>query len=196
MVIAFISSRPRPRSPGSPPRQGVRSVTTSTRGQLNCRSNSSGRGQISSSLCLMSDAFVVVPGGNSFRSATFKIPAHSGWENVRGTRSLVSAPHAQAGTPPGHPEDIALPICVEDGPGILQILREHHATWVAARKQGHLVHLLVDSPSRRLGSRSSAKTAIDDSSLGRLARSAEPNRDMATGGVLVCRDFGTEEMID
>ena len=109
MVIAFISSRPRPRSPGSPPRQGVRSVTTSTRGQLNCRSNSSGRGQISSSLCLMSDAFVVVPGGNSFRSATFKIPAHSGWENVRGTRSLVSAPHAQAGTPPGPPRGHSSP---------------------------------------------------------------------------------------
>jgi hypothetical protein len=34
-----------------------------------------------------------------------------------------------------HPEDIALPICVEDGPGILQILREHHAAWVAARKK-------------------------------------------------------------
>ena len=34
-----------------------------------------------------------------------------------------------------HPEDMALPRSVDDGPGILQILRVHHAPWVEAKRQ-------------------------------------------------------------
>ena len=37
--------------------------------------------------------------------------------------------------PLASPEDLALPQCVEDGPGILRILREHHAGWVEAKKK-------------------------------------------------------------
>jgi len=33
-----------------------------------------------------------------------------------------------------HPEDPALPQCVEDGAGILRIVREHHSTWAEVQK--------------------------------------------------------------
>ena len=28
------------------------------------------------------------------------------------------------------PSDMSMPVCVEDGPAILRIIREHHAEWV------------------------------------------------------------------
>src|SRR4051812_48981785 len=34
-----------------------------------------------------------------------------------------------------NPEDLALPQCVEDGAGVLQIVHEHYSTWAEARKQ-------------------------------------------------------------
>ena len=69
---------------------------------------------------LMSDAFVVVPGGIGRVLGTMMIwqliqvghlqNTRSFWlKNVRGTRSLVSAPHAPAGTPPGPPRGYSSP---------------------------------------------------------------------------------------
>ena len=96
---------------------------------------------------LMSDAFVVVPGGIGTVLETLMI-----WQLLQ-VGHLHNTPLILAGEmytelvawcgrhmlrPELHlanPEDIALPICVEDGPGILQILREHHAAWLAAGKQ-------------------------------------------------------------
>jgi hypothetical protein len=37
--------------------------------------------------------------------------------------------------PLAHPEDIALSQCVEDGPGILRILRGHYDAWEKGRTQ-------------------------------------------------------------
>jgi hypothetical protein len=31
--------------------------------------------------------------------------------------------------PLASPEDMKIPVCVEDGPAILRIIREHHAAW-------------------------------------------------------------------
>jgi hypothetical protein len=31
--------------------------------------------------------------------------------------------------PLASPEDMTIPVCVEDGPAILRIIREHHAVW-------------------------------------------------------------------
>ena len=33
------------------------------------------------------------------------------------------------------PEDLALPHCVDDTPGIIEIVRAHHAAWLEARQQ-------------------------------------------------------------
>jgi hypothetical protein len=35
----------------------------------------------------------------------------------------------RADCPLASPEDMTIPTCVEDGPAILKILREHHARW-------------------------------------------------------------------
>ena len=96
---------------------------------------------------LMSDAFVVVPGGIGTVLETLMI-----WQLLQ-VGHLHNTPLILVGKmytelvawcrrhmlrPELHlanPEDIALPICVEDGPGVLQILREHHAAWLAAGKQ-------------------------------------------------------------
>ena len=40
--------------------------------------------------------------------------------------------------PLAHPEDIALPQCVEHGPGILRILCGHYDAWEKGRKQGEM----------------------------------------------------------
>jgi hypothetical protein len=38
--------------------------------------------------------------------------------------------------PLASPQDMSIPVCVEDGPAILRIIRQHHAGWVAAREHG------------------------------------------------------------
>ncbi len=96
---------------------------------------------------LMSDAFVVVPGGIGTVLETMMI-----WQLLQ-VRQLQNTPLILAGkmyeelvawastymlrpeVPLASPEDLALPQCVEDGPGILRILREHHAGWVEAKKK-------------------------------------------------------------
>jgi predicted Rossmann-fold nucleotide-binding protein len=96
---------------------------------------------------LMSDAFVVVPGGigtvletmmiwqllqvGHLQNTTLILAGKMYAELIAWCRHHMLRPELHL----AHPEDMALPICVEDGPGILHILREHHATWVAARKQ-------------------------------------------------------------
>ena len=37
--------------------------------------------------------------------------------------------------PLASPEDMTIPVCVEDGPAIIQVIREHHAAWKTAQGQ-------------------------------------------------------------
>ena len=96
---------------------------------------------------LVSDAFIVVPGGIGTVLETMMI-----WQLLQ-VRQLQNTPLILAGKmyedlvawartsmlrpelPLASPEDFALPQCVQDGPGILRIIREHHAGWVEARKK-------------------------------------------------------------
>jgi len=97
---------------------------------------------------IMSDAFVVVPGGIGTVLETMMV-----WQLLQ-VRQLQNTPLILAGKmyeelvawgrtsmlrpeiPLASPEDFVLPQCVEDGAGILRIIREHHAGWVEARKRG------------------------------------------------------------
>jgi len=92
---------------------------------------------------LMSDAFVVVPGGIGTVLETMLI-----WQLLQ-VRQLHDTPLIMAGKmyaelvnwcrtsmlrpefPLASPGDMEIPICVEDGPAILRVLREHHARWLA-----------------------------------------------------------------
>lgn len=96
---------------------------------------------------LMSDAFVVVPGGIGTVLEAMMI-----WQLLQ-VRHLQDTPLILAGKmytdliawcrtsmlrpefPLASPEDFTLPHCVDDGPGILPIIREHRARWVEARKK-------------------------------------------------------------
>lgn len=96
---------------------------------------------------LMSDAFVVVPGGIGTVLEAMMI-----WQLLQ-VKHLQDTPLILTGKmyaqlvawsrdwmlrpefPLASPEDMALPQCVDDGQGILKIIREHHTGWVAARKQ-------------------------------------------------------------
>lgn len=96
---------------------------------------------------LMSDAFVVVPGGIGTVLETMMV-----WQLLQ-VRQLQNTPLILVGKmfedlvawaraymlrpefPLANREDCALPQCVEDGSGVLQIIREHHADWVEARKK-------------------------------------------------------------
>jgi uncharacterized protein (TIGR00730 family) len=93
---------------------------------------------------LMSDAFVVVPGGIGTVLETMMI-----WQLLQ-VRKLHDTPLVLAGKMyteliswcKAHmlrpdvllasPEDLSIPQCVEDGPSILRIIREHHERWVKA----------------------------------------------------------------
>ncbi|MGP0064538.1 MAG: LOG family protein [Isosphaeraceae bacterium] len=90
---------------------------------------------------LVSDAFVVVPGGIGTVLETMMI-----WQLLQ-VRKLHNTPLVMAGAmwaelvewakksmlrPEGSlasPEDFAIPICCQTGPQILDILREHHGRW-------------------------------------------------------------------
>jgi len=94
---------------------------------------------------LMSDAFVVMPGGiGTLLEATMI------WQllqvgHLQGTPLiLVGKMYGELlawcrdhmlrpDVPLANAEDIELPHCVEDGPGVLRIVREHQAAWTAAR---------------------------------------------------------------
>jgi uncharacterized protein (TIGR00730 family) len=90
---------------------------------------------------LVSDAFVVMPGGIGTVLETMMI-----WQLLQ-VRKLRDTPLILAGPmyrglvdwsrasmlreefPLASPEDMTIPVCVDDGPSILRILKEHHARW-------------------------------------------------------------------
>jgi uncharacterized protein (TIGR00730 family) len=96
---------------------------------------------------LMSDAFVVVPGGIGTVLETMMV-----WQLLQ-VRKLHNVPLILAGkmyadlvgwcrtymlrpeVPLASPEDLALPLCVDDGPSILRIIRQHHESWKEAQER-------------------------------------------------------------
>src|SRR5262249_62063377 len=94
---------------------------------------------------LMSDAFVVVPGGIGTVLETMMV-----WQLLQ-VRKLENVPLILAGkmyaelvawcrasmlrpeSPLASPEDMQIPVCGDDGPAILRIIREHHAAWKNAQ---------------------------------------------------------------
>jgi uncharacterized protein (TIGR00730 family) len=96
---------------------------------------------------LMSDAFVVVPGGIGTVLETMMI-----WQLLQ-VRKLHDVPLILAGKmyadlvawcrtymlrpdcPLASPQDMDLPVCVEDGPSILRIIRQHHESWNKAQER-------------------------------------------------------------
>jgi uncharacterized protein (TIGR00730 family) len=97
---------------------------------------------------LMSDAFVVVPGGIGTVLETMMV-----WQLLQ-VRKLHDTPLILAGkmyaelvewcskhmlrpdVPLASPDDMRIPVCVEDGPAILRIIREHHAAWAQTARSG------------------------------------------------------------
>ncbi len=96
---------------------------------------------------LMSDAFVVMPGGIGTVLEAMMIWQLLQVGHLRDTPLILAGKmyadlvawcrtHMVGQEPRlAAPEDIALPQCVEDGPGILQVVRRHHSIWQAAREQ-------------------------------------------------------------
>src|SRR4051795_328175 len=90
---------------------------------------------------LMSDAFVVMPGGIGTVLEAMMIWQLLQVGHLQGTPLiLVGKMYAElvawcqyhmllSELSLAHPEDLALPQCVEDGAGILRIVREHYSTW-------------------------------------------------------------------
>jgi uncharacterized protein (TIGR00730 family) len=94
---------------------------------------------------LVSDAFVVVPGGIGTILETMMI-----WQLLQ-VRKLHDTPlilagrmygdlvgwckenMLQADCPLAGERDMAIPVCVDDGGAILPLIREHHAAWKTAR---------------------------------------------------------------
>jgi hypothetical protein len=95
---------------------------------------------------LVSDAFVVVPGGIGTVLETMMI-----WQLLQ-VRKLHDVPLILAGRmyadlvnwcktymlradcPLASPQDMDIPVCVEDGPSILRLIRQHHAAWKQAKQ--------------------------------------------------------------
>ena len=98
---------------------------------------------------LVSDAFVVVPGGIGTVLETMMI-----WQLLQ-VRKIQDTPLILAGRmyadlvdwcrehmlradcPLASERDMTIPVCVDDGAEILSIIREHHAAWLAAREGPH-----------------------------------------------------------
>ena len=94
---------------------------------------------------LVSDAFVVVPGGIGTVLETLMV-----WQLLQ-VQKLHQTPLILAGkmyadlvdwckrsmlvpdSPLASPEDMTIPICVDDGPAIVRVIREHHAQWKLAQ---------------------------------------------------------------
>jgi uncharacterized protein (TIGR00730 family) len=95
---------------------------------------------------LVSDAYVVVPGGIGTVLETMMV-----WQLLQ-VRKLHDTPLIMVGKmyadlvawcrstmlrpdcPLASPEDMDIPICVEDGPSIMRIIRERHAKWTEEQK--------------------------------------------------------------
>jgi uncharacterized protein (TIGR00730 family) len=96
---------------------------------------------------IMSDAFVVVPGGigtvlegmmvwqllqvGHLKDTPLIMLGKMYADLVAWCREYMLRPEL----PLASPGDLALPQCVDDGPEILQIVREHHTRWAEARKK-------------------------------------------------------------
>jgi uncharacterized protein (TIGR00730 family) len=96
---------------------------------------------------LVSDAFVVVPGGIGTVLELMMV-----WQLLQ-VRKLHDTPLILAGkmyadlvdwcrsnmlrgdVPLASPGDMTIPVCVEDGPAIMRLIREHHAAWIGAQEQ-------------------------------------------------------------
>ena len=90
---------------------------------------------------LVSDAFIVVPGGIGTVLETMMV-----WQLLQ-VRKLHDTPLILVGKmygelvewcrksmlrpdcPLASPEDMTIPVCVEDGPSIVRVIREHHKAW-------------------------------------------------------------------
>src|SRR6476620_3722862 len=90
---------------------------------------------------LVSDVFLVVPGGIGTVLETMMV-----WQLLQ-VQKLHNTPLILAGRmyadlvdwcrpymlrpdfPLANPQDMTIPVCVEDGPGIVRVIREHHAAW-------------------------------------------------------------------
>jgi len=97
---------------------------------------------------LVSDAFVVVPGGIGTLLETAMI-----WQLLQ-VQKLHNTPLILAGKmygelvdwckthmlrsdcPLASPQDMSIPVCVNDGPAIIKLIREHHAEWAKANQGG------------------------------------------------------------
>src|SRR3954454_20878238 len=93
---------------------------------------------------LVSDVFVVVPGGIGTVLETMMV-----WQLLQ-VRKLHNVPLILAGKmyadlvdwckanmlrpdcPLASPDDMTIPLCVNDGPSILPIIHKYHAAWVAS----------------------------------------------------------------
>lgn len=96
---------------------------------------------------LVSDAFVVVPGGIGTLLETAMV-----WQLLQ-VRKLHDTPLVLAGRmyadlvdwcrqymlrpdcPLAGERDLEIPVCVEDGPSIVRIIKEHHAAWSKAKER-------------------------------------------------------------
>ncbi len=96
---------------------------------------------------LLSDAFVVVPGGIGTVLETMMV-----WQLLQ-VQKLHQTPLILAGRmyaelvdwcrthmlrsdcPLASPGDMSIPLCVDDGPAIVRAIREHHTAWKAAQAQ-------------------------------------------------------------
>lgn len=97
---------------------------------------------------LVSDAFIVVPGGigtvletmmvwqllqvNKLHNTPLILVGKMYTELVEWCRKSM----LRADCPLASPQDMNIPICVEDGPAILRIIREHHAEWTRLQEGG------------------------------------------------------------
>jgi predicted Rossmann-fold nucleotide-binding protein len=97
---------------------------------------------------LVSDAFVVVLGGigtvleammiwqllqvQKLHNTTLILAGTMYADLVTWSRTNMLRPDF----PLVRPEDLAIPLCVEDGPAILWIIQEHHAEWKQRQGQG------------------------------------------------------------
>ena len=96
---------------------------------------------------LMSDAFVVMPGGIGTVLEAMMIWQLLQVGHLKGTplilagktyAELVTWCHRNMLRPElhlAHPKDTALPQCVDDATGVIRIVRVHHGAWLEARQQ-------------------------------------------------------------
>lgn len=94
------------------------------------------------------NAFVVVPGGIGTVLEPMMIWQLLQVRNLHGTPLIVAGAMwanlvewgrramLRPDGPLASPEDMAIPRCVADGPGIVEILREHHALWRSRQPSG------------------------------------------------------------